>query len=84
MFYECALGLWEFSFNGSTEISARFLLKDLCKYFFTKNTFRKDVHADFTDIWMLTSSCPFLTPTGSPQPVRIVDCNEILARGLAI
>ena len=30
---------------------------------------------------MLTSSCPFLTPTVSPQPVRIVDCDEILARG---
>ena len=35
----------------------------------------------FTDIWMLTSLCPFLTPTVSPQPVRIVDCDEILARG---
>ena len=46
MFYERVLGLWVFIFDESIEISARFLRKVPCKYFFTKNTFRKDVHAD--------------------------------------
>ena len=36
-----------FSFDGSTEISARFLRKVPCNDFFTKNTFRKNVHAEF-------------------------------------
>ena len=47
MFYELVLGLWVFSFDGSTEIGARFLRKVPCKDFFKKNTFRKDVYADF-------------------------------------
>ena len=36
-----------FSFDESTEISARFHRKVLRKDFFTKITFRKNVHADF-------------------------------------
>ena len=36
-----------FSFDESTEISARFHRKVLRKDFFTKITFRKSVHADF-------------------------------------
>ena len=47
MFYERVLGLWVFSFDESTEISARFHRKVLRKDFFTKITFRKNVHADF-------------------------------------
>ena len=46
-FYERVLGLWVFSFDESTEISARFHRKVLRKDFFTKITFRKNVHADF-------------------------------------
>ena len=45
--YERVLGLRVFSFDESTEISARFHRKVLCKDFFTKNTFRKSVRADF-------------------------------------
>ena len=45
--YERVLGLQVFSFDESTEISARFHRKVLCKDFFTKNTFRKSVRADF-------------------------------------
>ena len=47
MFHERDLGLWVFSFNESTEISARFYRKFLRKDFFTNITFRKNVHADF-------------------------------------
>ena len=46
-FYERVLGLWVFSFDESTEISARFHRKVLRKDFFTKIIFRKNVHADF-------------------------------------
>ena len=46
-FYESVLGLWVFSFDESTEISARFHRKFLRRDFFTKITFRKNVHADF-------------------------------------
>ena len=49
MFYERVLGLWVFSFDESTEISTRFLRNVPCKDFFTKNTFCKDVHADFDE-----------------------------------
>ena len=48
-FYERVLGLWVFSFNESTEISARFHRKVLRKGLFTKITFLKSVHADFFD-----------------------------------
>ncbi|KAF3518295.1 hypothetical protein DY000_02059935 [Brassica cretica] len=47
-FYERVLGLWVFSFDESTEISARFHRKFLRKDFFTKITYRKSVHADFS------------------------------------
>ena len=46
-FYECVLGLWVFSFDESSEISARFHRKVFRKDFFMKITFRKNVHADF-------------------------------------
>lgn len=46
-FYERVLGLWVFSFDESTKISARFHCKVLRKDFFLKITFRKNVHADF-------------------------------------
>ena len=39
--------------------TARFFVKVT----FTKNTFIKTFMLIFTDIWMLTSSCPFLIPT---------------------
>ena len=52
-----------FSFVESNEISARFYRKVFRQDLFTKITFRKNVHAVFTDIRMLTSSCPFLAPT---------------------
>ena len=45
--YERVLGLWVFSFDESTETSARFNRKVLREDFFTKITFRKSVHADF-------------------------------------
>ncbi|KAF3488006.1 hypothetical protein F2Q69_00053464 [Brassica cretica] len=43
----CDLGLRVFSFDESTEISARFYCKFLRKDLFTKISFRKKVHADF-------------------------------------
>ncbi|KAG5393421.1 hypothetical protein IGI04_023384 [Brassica rapa subsp. trilocularis] len=46
-FYECVLGLWVFSFDELSEFSARFHRKVFRKDFFTKITFRKNVHADF-------------------------------------
>ena len=46
-FYERVLGLWVFSFDESTVISARFHRKVLLKDLFTKITFRKSVHTDF-------------------------------------
>ena len=46
-FYERVLGLWAFSLDESTEISARFHRRVLRKDFFTKITFRKSFHADF-------------------------------------
>ncbi|KAF3585416.1 hypothetical protein F2Q69_00030210 [Brassica cretica] len=47
MFHERVLGLSVFSLDGSTGISARFYRKVSRRNFFTKITFRKNVHADF-------------------------------------
>ena len=65
------------------------LVQDFTARFFVKISLRRLVFVKafmpiFMDMWMLTSSCPFLTPIVSPQPVRIVDYDEILARGLAV
>ena len=44
---ERVLGLLVFSFDESTESSARFYRQVFRKDLFTKITFRKNVHADF-------------------------------------
>ena len=46
-FHERVFGLLVFSFDESSEISARFYRKVLRKDLFTKISFRKIVHADF-------------------------------------
>ena len=51
-----------FSFDESTETSARFHRKVLRKDFFTKITFRKSVHADFYRYLDVNFVVLFLTP----------------------
>ncbi|KAF2619159.1 hypothetical protein F2Q68_00039809 [Brassica cretica] len=76
-FYERVLGLWVFSFDESTEISARFHRKVLRKDFFTKITFRKNVLADFYDIQTMRDkpSHP-LDPSSIGSRIRSRNKNE--------
>ncbi|KAF2552533.1 hypothetical protein F2Q68_00034654 [Brassica cretica] len=71
MFHERDLGIRVFSFDESTEISARFYRKFLRKDLFTKISFRKNAHADFYgDLQTLIPSLPILTPKVSPPALE--------------
>ena len=51
-----------------------FSAKLLVKIYLRRILFVKTFMLTFTDIWMLTSSCPFLTPTQiSPDPINIIN-----------
>ena len=65
-----------FSFDESTEISARFYRKVFRKDLFTKITFRKNVHADFYGYSDVNSVVTVFDPNSkppSPLELWIVD-----------
>ncbi|KAF3591854.1 hypothetical protein DY000_02021336 [Brassica cretica] len=67
------------TFDESTEINARFHRKVLHEDSFTKNTFRKSVHADFYGYLDVTFVVSVLTPTVSPpRPLESRIVAEIL------
>ena len=62
-----------FSFDESTEISARFHRKVLRKDFFTKITFHKNVHADFYGYLDVNFVVSVLTPTNIFRGLSDID-----------